>query len=468
MSKREIMKAITLKGQSETAAKPHFRSYLGYLALFLCAFTTVHAHTRALSEPGFRNLLDAVVRIDVWEAVYPNGRKQVNRGVGSGVLMREDGYILTNAHVVTPYAERISVTLANSENVPAKLIGWDHWTDLAVIQLDMDAVKRRKLTFSTASFGDSSMLELDQAVRAVGTPYGLTRTVTQGVISNTDRYFEGQLLRGYETGFFNNWLQTDAAINPGNSGGPLVASNGAVVGINSRSYLGANNLAFAVPSHVAEIVMKELIEKGKVVRSYVGITFAPLQDLETFYKIENNKGLLIGSVDPGSPAAKAGLLPGEIVFTLNGKEVDGRFPEQIPPIQHAIAQAPVGSTLELTVKRGDKEVPVKLTTELLESRVGEETAFEKWGLSVQKLTRSVARENQLDSSDGVIVIGVQSAFPAEIAGLSQGDVITKVNNKPLASLDQLKEAYAAFDKTPDNVLVEVLRNHHVKYFVIKQ
>ena len=462
------MEEIMLRGQSKSSISRRIREFVGFFALFLLTSPFLQAHSRALAEPEFRNLLDAVVRIDVWEAVYPNGRKQVNRGVGSGVLMRKDGYILTNAHVVTPYAERISVTLANSENVPAKLIGWDHWTDLAVIQLDMDAVKRRKLTFSTASFGDSSMLELDQTVRAVGTPYGLTRTVTQGVISNTDRYFEGQLLRGYETGFFNNWLQTDAAINPGNSGGPLVASDGAVVGINSRAYLGANNLAFAVPSHVAEVVMKDLIEHGKVVRSYVGITFAPLQDLETFYKIENNKGLLIGSVDPGSPAARVGLLPGEIVFTLNGKKVDGRFPEQIPPIQHAIAQAPVGSTLELTVKRGDEEIPVKLTTELLESRVGEETAFEKWGLSVQKLSRAVAREAQLETSDGVLVIGVQSAFPAEIAGLHQGDVITKVNNKPLASLDQLKEAYAVFDKSPDNVLVEVLRNHHVKYFVIKR
>lgn len=461
------MEEITLRGQSKSTLQRAIAAFLVFFGSFLLGSSPIQAHSGALADPGFRNLLDAVVRIDVWEAVYPNGRKQVNRGVGSGVLMTSEGHVLTNAHVVTPYAERISVTLANSENVPAKLIGWDHWTDLAVIQLDMDSIKRRNLRFSTASFGDSSALELDQTVRAVGTPYGLTRTVTQGVISNTDRYFEGQLLRGYETGYFNNWLQTDAAINPGNSGGPLVTAEGAVVGINSRAYLGANNLAFAVPSRVAQSIMQALIEHGKVVRSYIGITFAPLQDLESFYKIENNKGLLIGSVDPGSPAAKAGLAPGEIVLTLNGSVVDGRFPEQIPPIQHAIAQVPVGSTLQLTVKRGEQEVPIALTTELLESRVGEELAFEKWGLSVQKLSRAVAREAQLESSDGVHVIGVQSAFPAEIAGLHQGDVITKVNNQPLMSLDQLKEVYAAYEKSSDNVLIEVLRNHHVKFFVIK-
>ena len=161
------------------------------------------------------------------------------------------------------------------------------------------------------------------------------------------------------------------------------------------------------------------------------------------------------------------MSPGEIVLTLNGRPVDGRFPEQIPPIQHAIAQTPVGSTIKLTVKRGDKEVPIELKTELLESRVGEETAFDRWGLSVQNLSKAVAREAQLDSSDGVVVIGVQPAFPAAIAGLNQGDVITKVNNNPLVTLDQLKEAYAAFDENPNNVLIEALRSHNVKYFVIK-
>lgn len=421
----------------------------------------------ALASPGFQELLDAVVRLDVWTASYENGSKRLQRGQGSGVIMSPEGHILTNAHIISPDAERIVVTLANSESVPARFVGWDHWTDLAVIQLDMDRVKACGLSFTTAKFGDSTALILDEEVRAVGTPYGLTRTITRGVISNTDRYFEGQLLRGNETGLFNNWLQTDAAINPGNSGGPLVTRSGLVVGINARSYLGANNLGFAVPSQVAALVMQDLIKQGTVVRSYTGIVPEPLQDLERFYQLEMNTGMLIGSIDPGSPAVEAGLRPGDIVLTINGVAVDARFPEQIPPIQHRIARVPVGSKLALTVKRGDREFAVEFNTELLESRIGEEWAFEAWGLSVRKVSRAVAREGQLPSQDGVIVIGVQSAFPSALAGLHAGDVITKINGVRLESLNQLKDAYAKCEQEPKEVLLEVLRNHSVLYFVLK-
>lgn len=382
--------------------------------------------------------------------------------------MTEGGVILTNAHVVNPYAERISVTLNNLERVPAKLIGWDHWTDLAVVKLDEDEIASRGLSFSHAEFGDSSQLRPGETVYAVGTPNGLTRTVSRGIISNTNRFFEGRTVGpGYETGNFNTWLQTDAAINPGNSGGPLVLSDGRVVGINTRAYLGANNLAFAVPSNIAREVLDQLLVADAVERSYVGITPAPLQDLENFYQLEANQGMLVQSVDPGSPASNAGLNPGDVIMAIDGKPVDGRFPEQLPAIQHAIARRPIGSEINLTVRRGDREQFMTVTTEPLESRVGAMEAFEKWGVSVQRISKAVAREEKLKTSDGVRVMGVQPGYPAAEAGVAMGDIILKVGDRRIASLEAIQEAYDSWVEDPQKVLLEVERGRQASYLVLK-
>ena len=208
---------------------------------------------------GFKNLLEAVVRLDVREASFRDGTRKMVRGVGSGVILDQEGYILTNAHVVGPDVEDILVTLPSLERVTAELIGWDHWTDLALLKMDVASLGERGIAYSHAPFGDSRTLYPGQSIFAVGTPNGLTRTVTRGIISNPNRYFSASnQIRGYETGYFNTWLQTDAAINPGNSGGPLVDEAGRIVGINTRSYLGANNLSFAVPASIAHIVHRSL------------------------------------------------------------------------------------------------------------------------------------------------------------------------------------------------------------------
>ena len=330
---------------------------------------------------GFRNLLDAVVRLDVREASFSDGLRQITRGVGSGVILDADGYILTNAHVVSPNAEEILVTLPNLERVEAELVGWDHWTDLALVRMNMDKLRERGLGFSHARFGDSDRLHPGQTVYAVGTPNGLTRTVTRGIISNQNRYFAANnQIRGYETGFFNTWLQTDAAINPGNSGGPLVNEAGEIIGINTRSYLGAANLSFAVPASAALEVLPQLKTAGRVTRSYTGLRPAPLQDLESFFGLQANIGMLIESVDPGSPAEAAGLRAGDIVLELNGRTLDVRFPEQIPPVLHEIAATPIGASLTLTVRRNGQPERIEVLAEQLESRVGERWAFEKWGI----------------------------------------------------------------------------------------
>lgn len=442
---------------------------LGVLLLILAGCQTTGSTDRPTGgDEGFANLLESVVRIDVRELAFDSGSKRFVSGVGSGVILSQDGLVLTNAHVVSPRAVEVSVTLANLERVNAELIGWDHWTDLALLRIDMDDVAERKLTFAHATFGESDLLLPGQTVFAVGTPHGLTRTVTKGIISNTDRYFEtSNGINGYETGYFNTWLQTDAAINPGNSGGPLVLGDGQVIGINSRTYMGAENLGFAIPSSTAQRVVQELVANGEVVRSYIGLVPGSLLDLESFYNLEINTGMLVNSVDPGSPASSAGLRPGDVVLSINGQKADGRFPEQLPPIQNRIASYPVGTEVELTVKRGAEEKTFLMNSERLESRVGEEWAFEKWGLSVREVSRAFARENRLNDEKGVLVIGTQSAYPAAKAGIGRGDIITKINDQDIESLVEMQGVYGEFDTNPQSMLFEALRNRSVSFFVLK-
>jgi serine protease Do len=194
-----------------------------------------------------QKVFPAVVRIDVAQEIYSEGKRNLQRGIGSGVIIDNQGHIITNYHVGGRAAE-LYVTLANKERVAAKLIGDDHWTDIAVIQLDMEEIKRRNISFTWAELGDSDSLVIGQDVVAIGTPFGLTRTMTLGIVSNNERTFypDRESIDGYETGEFNNWIQMDTPIAPGNSGGPLVDMRGTVVGINTRGFRG-QALNFAIP-----------------------------------------------------------------------------------------------------------------------------------------------------------------------------------------------------------------------------
>jgi serine protease Do len=418
---------------------------------------------------GFNQLLDAVVRIDVRELAFEAGARRFTAGIGSGVILTADGLVLTNAHVASPRSVEIDITLANLEHVNAKLVGWDHWTDLALLRIDMAEVKRRNWTLAHADFiPENETLFPGETVYAVGTPHGLTRTVTRGIISNTSQYLEDiGGINGYETGMFNTWLQTDAAINPGNSGGPLVTGDGKVIGITARGFVGANNLGFAIPASTARRVVAGLLRDGAITRSYIGLSLEALRDFENFYALGVDRGVLISNVDPGSPAAKAGLRGSDILLAINGARVDGRFPEQLPGIQNTVASAAVGSTLKLSIRRGNDTRDYEVVTEKLESRIGEEGVLEKWGLSVRKVSRTFAREKQLDSETGVLVIGVQPGFPADVAGLSRGDIITKINQRPVTSLDVAQKAQETYDAKPAPTLLETQRDRRVSLYILK-
>lgn len=437
-------------------------------ALACCAYTFNWGEEACEApDPGFVNLLDSVVKIDVWEESQSDGAKRLQRSVGSGSIMTPEGLVLTNAHVANDYAVKIIVTLSNLERVPAKLVGWDHWTDLALVQIDAESLARRGISLNCARLGDSDMLVPGQAVYAAGTPHGFARTVTRGIISNTSRFFEGSILgRGYETGNFNTWLQTDAAINPGNSGGPLALPNGDIIGINTRGYLGASGLGFAVPSNTAKFVMQKLLEDGRVQRSYIGISPDPLQDMEEFYELDANRGMLVRNVDRGSPAARAGILPGDIILKIGDCEVDGRFPEQLPAIMNSIAVLPVGTEVALTARRGRNNFECTVVTEPLESRVGREHSFEEWGVGVAEITTPRAREEKLDERAKLRITGLRTGFPFERADIYSGDIIVSVNRVKIGGLADLQKAYDEYAAKPEKLLVEVLRDHALSYHVV--
>ncbi len=417
---------------------------------------------------GFNQLLDAVVRIDVREVAFDGGTRRLSASIGSGVVLSADGLVLTNAHVASPRAVEITVTLASLERVGAKLVGWIIGPTSRSCGSTWRMSSARRLKLTHAEFGDSDKLYTGETVYAVGTPFGLTRTVTRGIISNPNRYFEDDNgVNGYETGAFNTWLQTDAAINPGNSGGPLVTEDGRIVGITSRGYLGANNLGFAIPVNVAKVIVAGLVQSGAINRSYIGLVPKALQDFEAFFSLAIDTGMLIDSVDPGSPAARAGVTGGDVLLAIDGRKIDGRFPEQLPPIENLIASQPVGSNLVLTIKRGTQVNDVTVVTEKLESSVGEEWVLDHWGLSVRKISRAFARENELPDDTGVLVIGIQTGFPADVAGLQPGDIITKINRQPVSSLEVIKAAHAAYIAKPGPTLFETVRDRHVSLFILK-
>jgi serine protease Do len=418
-------------------------------------------------------MFPSVVRLDVAQEVYSEGKRTLRRGIGSGVIFDAEGRILTNFHVAGRGAE-IYVTLFNKERVPARLVGDDHWTDLAVVQLDMETVRKRNITFNYAELGTSEHLIPGQDVMAIGTPFGLARTMTLGVVSNNERTFYPDRMRidEYETGDFANWIQMDTPINPGNSGGPLVDMTGKVVGINTRG--GGQNLNFAVPIDTAREVIAAILAsakadtRGRVQRSDLGLEFKPLQDLETFYAIDINKGVLINSVDRGSPAAKAGVKTQDILLELNGKPTNVRFPEEIAAARKMIADLPVGTDVTMKLKRGGETVTVTAKTEKLEGAVGEEKELKTWGVSVRDVTRAYANARQLDDDLGASVTTMSPGYPAQKAELQSGDVIRAVNGKQVKDLEELVKAYQeSIDKKEPRVLLDVKRGRATRSAVLR-
>ncbi|HLI18913.1 MAG TPA: Do family serine endopeptidase [Rhodanobacteraceae bacterium] len=376
------------------------------------------SHRRVAVNPFFS---DPIMRQFFGLPAVPPSRELVQQSLGSGVVVNaKEGYILTNNHVIAG-ADQIQVTLTNGRTYKAKVIGADPTTDLAVIQIhapDLVALP----------FADSSKLRVGDFVVAVGDPFGLGQSATSGIISGLQR----QDLR--RSGV-QNYIQTDASINPGNSGGALVNLDGQLVGINSMIYSpsGASaGLGFAIPSNLAADVMKQLIAHGKVERGSLGVDAQDLNPrVAAALGIRATSGALITNVLPDSPAAKAGLKPGDLVTSVNGKPVT-----DAQDLRNAQGLAPVGSTLKLGVDRGGRQLVIdaKLTA------ISNEAA----GASLDaRLAGATFSDTSSDSGvEGVTVSNVAPGSRAERNGLAAGDIVVGVNNVATPDLAQLRRVFA--------------------------
>ena len=363
----------------------------------------------------------------------PDTRREPTQGMGSGLIVTADGLILTNAHVVQD-ASDVTVKLTDRREFKARVVGADRRSDIAVLKIDATALP-------TVRIGDPEKIRVGEWVAAIGSPFGLENSVTSGIVSAKSRSLPDSN--------YVPFIQTDVAVNPGSSGGPLLNMQGEVIGINSQIYSrtgGYMGLSFAIPIDVASRVQKDLIERGKVSRGKLGIGIQSVdQALAKSFRLEEPAGVIVNGVEPGGPAERAGILPGDIILTFEGKEV-GR-PNDLPTM---VAETRPGTKTQIEVwRKGDRrkvtvtvgELPddtVALAAARRATAAGAAYKNEAAGLAVRVLT---PEERQATRSDGgVIVEKVQG--PAARAGIQPGDVIVRVNEKPIEKPEELREAIA--------------------------
>ena len=357
----------------------------------------------------------------------------MEHGLGSGVIISPDGYIVTNNHVIDGAVD-IRVTMSNREVMPAKLVGADPLTDLAVIKVNAT-------NLPSVPWGNSADLRPGQTVLAFGNPYGFRFTVTRGIISALNRPNPDPSDRRKPGEF----IQTDAAINPGNSGGALVDARGELIGINTfliSSSGSFSGMGFAIPSQIVQPTVETLIRDGKVNHAFIGIQISDITpDNAKFFQLKNAEGAVISEVEPDAPGAKAGLRTGDVITELDGKPVT-----DAGQLQMTVGQKRPGDTIHLLVMRDSKATNIAVTLAALGGGRGKETAGGehgkgRWGLSLADLTADVRNELQARKSvQGAMVEEVQPGSPADNAGLQRGDVIMEVNRQAVKSAAEVAEA----------------------------
>jgi len=348
----------------------------------------------------------------------------IQRSLGSGFIIDKEGYIITNNHVIEGASE-IRVRLSTEKDFEADVVGRDPKTDLALIRIkswkDLPGVE----------LGDSDRLEIGEWVMAIGNPFGLSQTVTVGIVSAKGRVIG--------SGPYDDFIQTDASINPGNSGGPLFNMRGEVVGINTAIVATGQGIGFAIPINVAKEIIAQLKQKGKVTRGGIGVYVQKMTpDLAKSFGLSENKGALVADVLPGGAAEAAGIKGGDIIIRFNGKNID-----EMNELPRIVASTPVGKEVEVGILREGKPLTLKLKVgelkEEAEAAGPEKTKFEL-GMSVQEITPEIARQLQLPEPGGVVVSQVEPGSVADEAGVRRGDVIREINGEAIRKLGDYQTA----------------------------
>ena len=382
----------------------------------------------------------------------PQGpRAERQQGAGSGFIISKDGYIVTNNHVVEDATE-VMVTLADKQEYPAKVIGRDPKTDIALVKIEP------KEPLTVASLGDSAALRVGDWVLAVGNPFGLSNTVTAGIVSAKDRVIGA--------GPYDDFIQTDAPINPGNSGGPLFNLKGEVVGINTAIVPQGQGIGFAVAVNQAKALLPQLEATGTVTRGYLGVHIQSLTpELAKSLNLKDTKGALVADVTPGSPAAAAGIKRGDVIVGFAGKAITETT--QLPTL---VAETPVDTTTPVTVLRDGAEQTLSITVGKMpgertadSNQPGSHTvpATGKWGLGLRDLDAKTAQRAGIAPGAGVLVTAVQPDSPAEKAGVRAGDILLEVNRTKVTSV---AEAQAQAQRAEGGSLLVFLKRGDASLF----
>jgi serine protease Do len=381
-----------------------------------------------------------------FEGNPPTEQKQ--QGTGSGFIVDREGYIITNNHVVEG-AERIRVKLSDGQEYDAEIAGVDPKTDLAVIKIN-GAVDLHPL-----NLGNSENLEVGSWVVAVGSPFGLEQTVTQGIVSGKGRVIG--------SGPYDDFIQTDASINPGNSGGPLINMKGEVIGINTAIYPSGQGIGFAIPIDMAKNIVPQLEKKGSVTRGWLGVGIQEITPaLEKSFGLKDSKGVLVADVFNGGPAEKAGIERGDVITRFDGKEVTG-----MRDLSRIVASTSVGKTVDLALLRDGKaiELSVKLGEMEGAKKTSQLPSRKNLGISVQNVTPEMAQDLGLETDSGVVVRSVEPGSPAADAGIQPGDVIREVNRKPV---NDVQDFIRKIDRvgSGDSILMLVQRGQNSLFAAI--
>ncbi len=395
-----------------------------------------------------KSIQPAVVHIEVVHKV--NDLKY--KSLASGLVIDAKGYILTNEHVVDK-AISVVVTLSSKLEYTAQVIGTDKQTDLALLKIE----PREKL--QVAKMGNSDEVEVGEWVIAVGNPYGFDRTVSFGIVSGKGRVLPNLPV---ETPLINDFIQTDAAIDPGSSGGPLVNLKGEVIGINSIGFGRAQG--FTIPINTAKEVNEKLLASGRINRGWLGVVIQPLnRDYASYYNSPDLEGVIVSDILPNSPAAKAELLPGDVILEYNHQKISAEKQEDLNRFSLMISQTPLGQVVPLKILR-DNQVR-EISVNIGEQPKVEAEEFETGlGFTVKEITENLFRQKMLDDKEGVLVSFVDVAGPASQAELDEGDIIKKVDNLYIRTLDDFKKAVA--DVREKKQIMLVIKRGKAQRFIL--